>query len=79
MLQETIIIALMAAFMVWETESFKPKPYALGNGDTLMVRLKGYGFCPEYCEADHFHVGHEKGYECGNITCNHTIYEDRLN
>ena len=65
--------------MGWETEKFKPKPYALENGDTLMVRTAGYGFCPKNCKVDHFHVGHKKGYECEDITCNHIIYEDRLN
>ena len=65
--------------MGWETEKFKPKPYALGNGDTLMVRTAGYGFCPKNCKVDHFHVGHKKGYECEDITCNHIIYEERLN
>ena len=79
MLQETIIIVLLALYMGWEAESFKPKPYPLGNGDTLMVRTRGYGFCPEHCDVDHFHVGHKKGYECEDITCNHIIYEDRLN
>ena len=79
MLQETIIIVLLVVFMQWETESFKPKPYSLGEGDTLMVRTRGYGFCPKSCDVDHFHVGHEKGYNCETITCNHIIYEDRLN
>ena len=79
MLQETILIVLLAAFMAWETESFKPKPYSLGNGDTLMVRARGYGFCPDNCDTDHFHVGHKKGYNCETKVCNHIIYEDRLN
>ncbi len=65
--------------MAWETESFKPKPYSLGNGDTLMVRARGYGFCPDNCDTDHFHVGHKKGYNCETKVCNHIIYEDRLN
>ena len=77
--QETIIIVLLALYMGWEAESFKPKPYPLGNGDTLMVRTRGYGFCPEHCDVDHFHVGHKKGYECEDITCNHIIYDERLN
>ena len=79
MLQQTIIIALIALYMGWEAEKFKPKPYALGNGDTLMVRTAGYGFCPQHCNVKHFHIGHKKGYECEDITCNHIIYEDRLN
>jgi|TARA_Y100000296_G_C4980582_1_gene160412 hypothetical protein len=78
-LQEAILIALIAAYMAWETESFKPKPYSLGNGDTLMVRARGYGFCPDNCDTDHFHVGHKKGYNCETKVCNHIIYEDRLN
>ena len=79
MLQETILIALIAFYIGWEIEKYKPKPYPLGNGDTLMVRTEGYGFCPKYCEADHFHVGHKKGYECENTICEHIIYEDRVN
>jgi|TARA_Y100000310_G_scaffold219257_1_gene220662 hypothetical protein len=65
--------------MAWETDKFKPKPYSLGNGDTLMVRIRGYGFCPPNCDVDHFHVGHKKGYDCEDISCNHIIYEERLN
>ena len=79
MLQEVILIALLAAYMALETERFKPKPYPLGNGDTLMVRTKGYGFCPCNCDVDHFHVGHEENYNCETEVCNHIIYEDRLN
>jgi len=78
-LQETICIVFIIAFMAWETERFKPKPYSLGNGDTLMVRTRGYGFCPPNCDVDHFHVGHKKGYDCEDMTCNHIIYEERLN
>jgi len=65
--------------MKWETESFKPKSCPLGNGDTLMVRIRGYGFCPDSCDIDHFHTGHKEGYDCEDITCNHIIYEERLN
>ena len=79
MLQETIIILLFVIFLRWETESLKPKPYPLGDGDTLMVRTKGYEFCPEYCDIDHFHVGHKKGHNCETTVCNHIIYEYRLN
>ena len=79
MLKETVIIILLALFMKWETASFTPKPYSLGNGDTLMVRIRGYGFCPKSCEVDHFHVGHKKGYDCEDMTCNHIIYDERLN
>ena len=62
--------------MAWETDRLKPKSYPLGNGDTLMVRIRGYGFCPKHCNVKHFHVGHKQGYECEDITCNHIIYED---
>ena len=79
MLQEVILIALLAAYMALETERFKPKPYPLGNGDTLMVRTRGYGFCPGNCDVDHFHVGHKKRYDCEDTACNHIIYENRLN
>ena len=65
--------------MKWETESFKPKPYTLGGGDTLMVRIRGYGFCPDNCDVDHFHVGHKEGYDCEDMICNHIIYDERLN
>ena len=75
---ETICIVLIACTMGWQIEKLDPKPYPLGNGDTLMVRTKGYGFCPKYCGVDHFHIGHEKGYECKDIICNHIIYDDRL-
>ena len=76
---ESIFIILIACYMGWETEKMKPKPYPLGNGDTLMVRTMGYGFCPEYCDANHFHVGHKKDYNCETLICEHIIYEDRLN
>ena len=59
-------------------EKFKPVPYSIGFGDTLMDRTKGYGFCPKYCGIDHFHFGHEKNYNCGDKICNHILYEDRL-
>ena len=54
-------------------------PYPLGEGDTLMVRTMGYEFCPPYCGADHFHVGHKRNYNCETEICDHMIYEDRLN
>ena len=79
MLQEIICLAFVFAIMAWEADRFKPRPYSLGNGDTLMVRTRGYGFCPKHCDVKHFHVGHKKGYECEDITCNHIIYEERLN
>tara|TARA_Y100000310_G_C20148157_1_gene563428 strand:+ start:345 stop:590 length:246 start_codon:yes stop_codon:yes gene_type:complete len=76
---ETVILILLLAYMGWEAEKMKPKPYPLGNGDTLMVRTMGYEFCPEYCDIDHFHVGHKKDYNCETLVCEHIIYEDRLN
>jgi|TARA_Y100000310_G_scaffold225809_1_gene227890 hypothetical protein len=75
----TIFFIFFASFMAWETDRVKPKPLPLGNGDTLMVRVTGYEFCPKYCSIDHFHIGHKKGYECEEILCEHIIYEDRLN
>jgi|TARA_R100000501_G_C2573785_1_gene79636 hypothetical protein len=65
--------------MAWETAKLEPKPYSLGNGDTLMVRTAGYGFCPKHCDVDHFHIGHKENYNCETEVCNHIIYEKRLN
>ena len=79
LLTQTIILILFASFAGWEAEKMKPKPYPLGNGDTLMVRTMGYEFCPSYCDINHFHVGHKKNYNCETIACDHIIYEDRLN
>ena len=78
-LTQTIILILFACYMGWEAEKMKPKPYPVGGGDTLMVRSMGYAFCPEYCEIDHFHVGHKEDYNCETEICEHIIYEDRLN
>ena len=44
-----------------------------------MVRIRGYGFCPDNCDVDHFHVGHKEGYDCEDMVCNHIIYDERLN
>ena len=79
MLQEAILLTLIAVFMAWESDRIQPKPYPLGNGDTLMVRIAGYELCPNKCEVDHFHIGHKKNYNCENIICDHIIYEERLN
>mgnify|MGYP003131391155 FL=1 len=68
---------LMAGFIAWETDRVKPKPQALGGGDTLMVRVSGYDFCPKYCEVDHFHFGHKDDYDCEEDVCEHIIYENR--
>ena len=69
----------MASFIAWESDREKPKPYSLGNGDTLMVRIIGHDFCPKHCEVDHFHVCHKKDHNCNEDVCEHIIYEDRLN
>ena len=67
----------MAAFLSFETERAKPKPIPLGEGDTLMIRIVGYEFCPPYCEADHHHIGHYTNYNCEELQCNHiTINEE---
>tara|TARA_Y100000310_G_C20561864_1_gene753474 strand:+ start:454 stop:693 length:240 start_codon:yes stop_codon:yes gene_type:complete len=76
---ENICLFLIAVFMAWETDRVKPKPYPLGNGDTLMIRITGYEFCPKYCDVDHFHIGHKEDYNCYEDLCEHIIYEDRLN
>ena len=76
---ETVILILLFIYMGWEAERMKPKPYPLGNGDTLMVRIMGYEFCPKYCEIDHFHTGHKEEYNCETLICEHIIYEDKLN
>ena len=78
MLQETICIGIIAFLIGLEAERAKPKPYPLGSGDTLMVRISGYEFCPKYCDTDHFHIGHKKKYKCGVDYCQHIIYENRL-
>jgi hypothetical protein len=77
-LQEAILLISIAVFMAWEADRLEPKPYSLGGGDTLMVRIAGYEFCPKKCEIDHFHIGHKKEYNCEDIICDHIIYEERL-
>ena len=73
----TICLILTLSLLGYESERVKPKPYPLGLGDTLMVRITGYSFCPKYCDADHFHTGHFKNYDCEENTCNHiTINEE---
>ena len=78
MLIQNICLLLVAGFLAWEADRAKPKPYPLGFGDTLMVRITGYEFCPKYCDIDHFHVGHKKNYKCEVDSCTHIIYENRL-
>jgi len=55
----------------------KPKPIPLGVGDTLMVRIAGYGFCPPYCEIDHNHIGHYKNYNCEEQKCEHITISEK--
>ena len=74
---QTTLMMFVAAFIAFETDREKPKPYPIGNGDTLMVRIVGYEFCPKYCKVDHFHVGHKKKYNCEEDICEHIIYEDQ--
>jgi len=78
MATQTILLILLAGFLAWETDMANPKPYPLGNeGDTLMVRIIGYEFCPQNCDIDHFHTGHFEEYDCEQISCNHiTINEN---
>jgi len=69
-------LIFLGGFMAWENDKLTPKPYSLGNGDTLMVKTLGYGFCPKYCEIDHFHLAHFKNYDCGEIQCEHTTINE---
>ncbi len=74
---ETILLILIAFYLGWELDSEKPKAYPIGNtGDTLMVRIVGYEFCPSYCDINHFHTGHFENYDCEEITCNHITIND---
>ena len=74
---ETIFICLMAALIGLESDRLKPKPIPLGAGDTLMVRIAGYGFCPPYCEIDHNHIGHYKNYNCEERKCEHITISEK--
>ena len=78
MATQTILLIILAGFLAWETDMTNPKPYPLGSeGDTLMVRIIGYEFCPQNCDIDHFHTGHFEEYDCEQISCNHiTINEN---
>jgi hypothetical protein len=75
---QTLCIIIIASIIGWESDRAKPKPYPIGEGDTLMVRISGYEFCPKYCDIDHFHIGHKKNYNCEVDSCRHIIYENRL-
>ena len=78
MATQTILLILLAGFLAWETDMANPKAYPLGDtGDTLMVRIIGYEFCPQNCAIDHFHTGHFDGYDCEFKPCIHiTINEN---
>ena len=70
-------LILIASLIGYESDREKPKPYPLGSGgDTLMVRIVGYGFCPKYCDIDHFHTGHFKNYDCEEGICTHITIND---
>ena len=72
-------LILIASLIGLESERAKPRPYPLGLGDTLMIRIQGYEFCPKYCDINHFHTGHFKNYDCEEIICEHiTINENDL-
>ena len=75
---ETILLILLAGFLAWEVDVGRPKPYPIvGTGDTLMVRIVGYGFCPKHCNINHHHIGHFTDYDCEQEKCNHiTISEE---
>jgi len=73
---ETILLLLLACFLGWELEREKPRAYPLGNGDTLMVRIVGYDFCPEHCSIDHSHYGHFTNYDCDYNYCNHITIDE---
>ena len=71
MIWEKLIIINLVMFMEYEEKKLKPIPYAIGIGDTLMVRVIGYGFCPSNCNIDHFHFGHYEDYDCKTEYCMH--------
>ena len=74
---DTVVLIIIALLIKLGTEKVKPIAIPLGNGgDTLMVRIVGYGFCPSYCDANHNHFGHKEGYKCGDAPCYHIIFED---
>ena len=73
---ETLCLILIASLIGYESDREKPKPYPLGFGDTLMVRIQGYEFCPKNCGVDHFHTGHFKNYDCEETICTHITIND---
>ena len=76
-MQETILICLVAALVSFEADRMKPTPIPLGAGDTLMVRIAGYGFCPPHCEIDHNHIGHYKNYNSEEQQCEHITISEK--
>ena len=76
-LTTTLCLILIASLIGYESDRAKPKPYPLGSGgDTLMVRIQGYEFCPKNCDIDHFHTGHFKNYDCEEAICTHITIND---
>ena len=73
---ETLCLILVASLIGYESDRAKPKPYPLGSGDTLMVRIQGYEFCPKNCNIDHFHTGHFTNYDCEEGICTHITIND---
>ena len=72
-----MFLCLMAALISFEADRMKPKPIPLGAGDTLMVRIAVYGFCPPYCEINHNHIGHYKNYNCEELQCEHITINEK--
>ena len=75
-LTSTLLLVLIASLIGYESDRAKPKPYPLGFGDTLMVRVQGYEFCPKNCDTDHFHTGHFTNYDCEEGVCTHITIND---
>ena len=67
----------MAALICFEAERFEPKPIPIGEGDTLMDRIAGYGFCQPHCEIDHNHIGHYKNYNCEEQQSEHITKSEK--
>ena len=77
-LTSTLCLIVIASLIGYESDREKPKPYPLGIGDTLMVRIVGYEFCPKYCDVDHFHTGHFENYDCEYSPCVHITINEYL-
>ena len=74
---DILILIFLTGFLAWEIDMSKPKPYPLGNGDTLMIRITGYEFCPPHCDIDHFHIGHFDKYNCEDVPCEHITINEK--